>query len=295
MTRSNIAQVGNMIRKSKLIGLGESTHGTHEFFVNKTEIFKELVAKHGFNTIMLEDSQAIIERLNSILKTGGGDLKKLVRTLYPVWQTREILNLLEWMKENSSQYGLNIIGFDIDQSKIKPEHRDKYMAENIKNYIEKTPNAKSIVWAHNFHISKTRIGGYWTMGHYLNKWLGNDYYAIAQLFGKGEISATKIDECSPNSKDRTLNVIPIRSIAEDLLEKYLDTLSRELFIIETRKLKRGQARHKQKIRSIGWGLVSGMLDMYTYEIDIFRAYDAIIYCPKSSRSRSLRRDKLSRI
>lgn len=36
---------------AKVVGLGESTHGTHEFFVAKSEIIKSLVCEHGFNTL----------------------------------------------------------------------------------------------------------------------------------------------------------------------------------------------------------------------------------------------------
>lgn len=288
MAHSDIAQVGSMTNKSTLIGLGESSHGTHEFFVNKFEIFKQLVIKHGFNTMLFEDNQEHIEQINSYIKTGSGDLRTLIKKLYPVWQTQELLGLLEWMRANSSKYHLSIIGFDIDQSKIKPEHRDKYMAENIKTYLNKKPGAKCAIWAHNFHISKTKIGDFTTMGYYLDKWFGNDYYAIAQLFGRGEISATKIDESKPDSKNRTLGAIPVSSIPEDLLESDLDKLSQKVFMIETKNLLSEQARNKQKIRSIGWGVLPSKIDMYTDDISVTKAFDAIIYCPKSSRSESLK-------
>lgn len=57
MVRSDIAQIDSITKKSRLVGLGESSHGTHEFFYNKFEIFKQLVKKHGFNTMLFEDSQ----------------------------------------------------------------------------------------------------------------------------------------------------------------------------------------------------------------------------------------------
>lgn len=57
MLHSDIAQVGSIANRSTLIGLGESSHGTHEFFINKFEIFKQLVTKHGFNTMLFEDNQ----------------------------------------------------------------------------------------------------------------------------------------------------------------------------------------------------------------------------------------------
>ena len=52
-----IAQAAEMLSKAKLVGLGESTHGTHEFFNFKSELFRQLVTDHGFNTLLFEDSQ----------------------------------------------------------------------------------------------------------------------------------------------------------------------------------------------------------------------------------------------
>jgi|GEM_PF-5908477 len=239
--------------------------------------------------MLFEDSQEHIEEINNYIKIGSGDLRSLVKKLYLVWQTQELLDLLKWTRANSSKYQLNLIGFDIDQSKIKPEHRDKYMAENIKAYTSQNPEDKCAIWAHNFHISKTKIGDFTTMGYYLDEWFGNDYYAIAQLFGRGEISATKIDESKPDSKDRALSTIPVSSIPEDLLESDLDklSLSQKVFMIETKNLQREQTRNKQKVRSIGWGVVPSKINMYTDEITITKAFDAIIYCLKSSRSKLL--------
>lgn len=109
------------------------------------------------------------------------------------------------------------------------------------------------------------------------------------MFGRGEISATKIDESKPDSKDRALSTIPVSSIPEDLLESDLDklSLSQKVFMIETKNLQREQTRNKQKVRSIGWGVVPSKINMYTDEITITKAFDAIIYCLKSSRSKLL--------
>ena len=280
----NISNVGRIIGSSRIVGLGESTHGTYEFFVNKSKIIQQLVKEHGFNTLLFEDNQDQVEKINEYNKTGDGSLKSIIKTLYRVWQTQELIKLFQWMRVNYNKYPTNLVGFDIDQSKVEPKHRDKFMAENIRTYISKSPNSKCIVWAHNFHIAKTRIGEFSPMGRYLQKWFGKDYYAIAQLFGRGELSATIINEASPDNYDRNIDTILAKSIPKEFFEHYLDSLSENEFIVETKDLSKETFKIK-KIRSIGWGLVPSKIDMYADELIVSKAYDAVVYCPKSSRSR----------
>ncbi|MET8993404.1 erythromycin esterase family protein [Nonomuraea wenchangensis] len=66
--------------------------------------------------------------------------------------------------------------------------RDRYMAENASLLLAE-PGAKVVLWAHNGHIGKGRIGGAATMGHHLAGAHGPAYYALGALFGSGEFRA----------------------------------------------------------------------------------------------------------
>jgi len=64
--------------------------------------------------------------------------------------------------------------------------RDKVMAENIIN-ANKRESPKTIIWAHNEHITqKGNIGIWHTMGEHLKKEYGNDYYSIGLLTSNGQ-------------------------------------------------------------------------------------------------------------
>jgi hypothetical protein len=69
----------------------------------------------------------------------------------------------------------------------KANFRDKYMADNIIN-SHKSQSVKTIVWAHNEHITKNGNIEIWqTMGEHLNKKFVNDYYTIGLLTANGRI------------------------------------------------------------------------------------------------------------
>ncbi|MFI2609168.1 hypothetical protein [Kitasatospora sp. NPDC018616] len=45
-----------LVGDAAVVGLGEATHGTHEFFTMKQRAFRHLVAEKGFTTVALETS-----------------------------------------------------------------------------------------------------------------------------------------------------------------------------------------------------------------------------------------------
>ncbi|MFK4040564.1 erythromycin esterase family protein [Nonomuraea wenchangensis] len=66
--------------------------------------------------------------------------------------------------------------------------RDRHMAENTSLLLAE-PGAKVVLWAHNGHIGKGRIGGAATMGRHLADAHGPAYYALGALFGSGGFRA----------------------------------------------------------------------------------------------------------
>ena len=114
--------------------------------------------------------------------------------LYPVWQTEELQQLFVWLKNHRSLAKIAFIGFDINQAKCDDlSLRDKLMAENIKTYCDAHPNTKAVVWAHNSHIQLTGSNDQpRPMGRFLKELFGRQYVAVALLFGKGSVSATRL-------------------------------------------------------------------------------------------------------
>lgn len=91
-----------------LVMLGESTHGTHEFYSVRSEISKRLIEQHGYRFIGVEADWPACQFLNQYIQTGKGSINDVLQTFkrWPtwMWSNSEIADLIEWIKE----YNLNI-------------------------------------------------------------------------------------------------------------------------------------------------------------------------------------------
>jgi erythromycin esterase len=86
---------------SKIVGLGEATHGTKEFFQMKHRIFKYLVENHDFKVFAFECDMGESYYVNNYIINGEGDIDDLmINTMhFWTWRTEEVKELLVWMKE----------------------------------------------------------------------------------------------------------------------------------------------------------------------------------------------------
>ncbi len=85
----------------KIIGLGEATHGTKEFFQIKHRIFKYLVENHNCRIFAFECDMGESYYVDKYVTEGIGDIDKLMKETmhFWTWRTKEVKELLLWMKE----------------------------------------------------------------------------------------------------------------------------------------------------------------------------------------------------
>ncbi|MEU9232735.1 erythromycin esterase family protein [Streptomyces subrutilus] len=99
---SDLRPFGHMVGSAQVVGLGEATHSSHEFFTMKHRIMRYLVEEKGFRTFALEASWSSGLRLDAYLLTGEGDPRQIMREefqdTYAWWNTEEYLALIEWMR-----------------------------------------------------------------------------------------------------------------------------------------------------------------------------------------------------
>jgi len=98
---------------ARIVGLGEATHGTREFFRLKHRLLEFLATEMGFTIFAIEGDMAVASRLNDYVLRGEGDPKKLLGSLY--CNHEEVLDMIHWMREfNQSGKGrLEFTGFDM--------------------------------------------------------------------------------------------------------------------------------------------------------------------------------------
>ncbi|MEO9482766.1 MAG: erythromycin esterase family protein [Ekhidna sp.] len=104
----------------QLVGLGESTHGTHEFFVMRHRLIRYLVENHQFNRVFMEADFANCLAVNDYISGKGGTAAEAVDNLalWP-WETEEFVELVEWLKLYNQSHPSNSVEFvGVDVQKI---------------------------------------------------------------------------------------------------------------------------------------------------------------------------------
>lgn len=109
---------------SRVVLLGEASHGTHEYYTWRTAISKSLIEEHGFNCIAVEGDWPDFYRVNRYVKhytNSHGSavevLKKFNRWPTWMWGNWEIEALINWLhKHNDNLHAkkrVGIYGLDV--------------------------------------------------------------------------------------------------------------------------------------------------------------------------------------
>ncbi|MBO9154853.1 erythromycin esterase family protein [Chitinophaga sp. GCM10012297] len=101
-----------------ILGAGEGTHGTHEFFDFKHRLFRFLVEEMGYTVFAIEDGGYGAALIQQYITTGEGDPKAILqKEFHDVFQVQELLGLIEWMRGYNAAHGnrLTFAGFDCQQ------------------------------------------------------------------------------------------------------------------------------------------------------------------------------------
>ena len=107
--------LNKLIGNSKVVALGENSHGSSEIFKMKNRIIQYLAINNGFDIFSLEGSMAESYRINDYTVRGEGDPKKLIADMQVwTWRTEELLNMVEWMRKfNQPKQRIEFTGFDM--------------------------------------------------------------------------------------------------------------------------------------------------------------------------------------
>jgi len=129
----DLKQLDNYFKNVKVVGMGESTHGTHEFFKMRHRMFKYLVEHHQFNTFFLEADYANCLRVNDYIHGNNDNAIEAVSAIdmWP-WKTTEMVALVNWMRayniKNPTKQ-LNFIGVDAQRYIENIEKMDAILAQ----------------------------------------------------------------------------------------------------------------------------------------------------------------------
>ncbi|MBD0333361.1 MAG: erythromycin esterase family protein, partial [Chitinophagaceae bacterium] len=107
------------IGDARIVLLGESTHGTSEYYTWRTAISKRLIQEKGFDFIAVEGDWDDCYKVNEFIKGPPQDSTAVIRLLqqynrWPtwMWSNHEIASLVHWLNQyNQNKSAENKTGF----------------------------------------------------------------------------------------------------------------------------------------------------------------------------------------
>lgn len=98
--QATLEPLRDFFEEAEIIGLGEATHGTHEFFQCKHRLLRFLVTELDLRLIGFEATYAETIPLDRYILTGEGNPTSALQelTIWP-WKAHSVLALIEWLWE----------------------------------------------------------------------------------------------------------------------------------------------------------------------------------------------------
>lgn len=106
-----------MAKNSRFVLIGESTHGTKEFYKIRADITKRLIDELGFDAVAIEgdwpDAYRVNRYVNASNSNGGATqaLEDFERFPTWMWQNREVLSFVKWLRCYNTVNTKAAIGF----------------------------------------------------------------------------------------------------------------------------------------------------------------------------------------
>lgn len=100
---------------ARLVLLGESTHGTSEFYRMRARITRELIARRGFSFVAVEadwpDAARVDEYVLGGKRRSTFEFTPFARFPTWMWRNEEVLELVEWLRAYNAEHRSARVGF----------------------------------------------------------------------------------------------------------------------------------------------------------------------------------------
>ena len=122
-TITDLQPFKQILKEVTVIGLGESSHGTSEFFKMKHRLLEFFVKEMGVTAFYLEASMAKCRYINNYVLTGIGNVDTATAIQgFTTWRVEEFRNMIQWIREYNQTVAkdkkVQFQGFDLQGNDI---------------------------------------------------------------------------------------------------------------------------------------------------------------------------------
>jgi erythromycin esterase-like protein len=147
---SDTRRIVDFVGDAQFALLGESSHGTHEFYANRAHITRRLIVESGFRAVVAEADWPDAYRVNRYVRHESND-RNAVEALddfnrFPTWMWRnaEVVDFIEWLHEyndglppeqQTGFYGMDLYALHSSMRAVLEylEKRDRDAAERARD------------------------------------------------------------------------------------------------------------------------------------------------------------------
>ena len=143
---ADLQALKKVVAESRIVSLGEATHGSREFFQLKHRLLEFLASEMGFSIFSIEANMPEAYRLNDYVLNGTGDPAQLLRGMYFwTWDTEEVLAMIQWMRAfNQSGKGrVQFTGFDMQIPTVAADNVRAFVSKYEPGYLSSVTEAST--------------------------------------------------------------------------------------------------------------------------------------------------------
>lgn len=128
----DLRRLSSVLARPTVLGLGEATHGTREFFRLKHRLIRFLATEHDVRLIGLEANLSATLAINEYVLGGEGDpASALDAVRYWTWDVESMRSLVEWLREFNRERSpgekVRFHGFDVNFTRAPARRLRAYL------------------------------------------------------------------------------------------------------------------------------------------------------------------------
>ncbi len=128
---ADLAPFRELVGDARVVALGEDTHGTSEFFRAKHRLTRFMVEHMGARVFAIEANQGAVRKINDYVLGAPHDVRDVMRAMFRVWNTEEMLELIEWMRRHNAAHPdtvVHFMGYDMQDPSLPIDSVTAFLA-----------------------------------------------------------------------------------------------------------------------------------------------------------------------